>query len=205
MEVELAERFGVSRTPIREALMQLAAIGLIELRPNCGAVMRPCGPRQIREIYQVREILEGEATRLACGRLDAEQLRDLEQHFRQLLAETPRNAAWCRKEWAADQFLHGLVARGCGNARLAEEIDRYETLIQMIRETVGNRREAQVAAGQEHLAILKALIANQPDEAAAAMRKHISNAAASAVEALAPNLVSADTVENIPAEMLKFQ
>lgn len=188
LEMELAERFGVSRTPVREALLELAAIGFIELRPNCGAVMRPCGPRQIREIYQIREILESEAARLACPRLDADQLRSLEQHFKQLAAEMPRNAAWSRKEWAADRFLHDLVARSCGNTRLAEEIGRYGNLIQAIRESVGNVHEAQVNAVNDHLEILRALIANQPAEAARAMRRHIHNAATSAIDALAPNL-----------------
>lgn len=202
-EVELAERFGVSRTPVREALLELAAIGFIELRPNCGAVMRPCGPRQVREIYQVREILEAEATRLACGRLDIHQLEELVKRFEQLLAETPRNAAWSKREWVIDRCHHELIARGCGNVRLAEEIERYGKLIQVIRESVGNVREAQVEAVEEHIEILRALIADQPSEAARLMRRHIRNAAAVAIEALTPRLIAESSHELAPSALLR--
>src|SRR5271170_5673258 len=64
---ELADRFGVSHTPIREALITLAGIGVIDLPPNRGALVRRVSPREVREVYQVRSILECAATRSACG------------------------------------------------------------------------------------------------------------------------------------------
>ena len=66
-EAEAVEKFGVSRTPVREALLELQGLGLIELRRNCGAVFLPFGPEQLREIYDVRSLLEVEATRLAAS------------------------------------------------------------------------------------------------------------------------------------------
>src|SRR5580704_5032086 len=63
---ELAERFEVSHTPIREALIALAGIGIIDLVPNCGAVVRELTAREVREICQVRRVLECEATRRSC-------------------------------------------------------------------------------------------------------------------------------------------
>src|SRR6266536_1452527 len=62
VEEELAATIGVSRTPIREALTQLATIGVIALKANHGAVVRPFGPVQLRELYHVRRVLECEAT-----------------------------------------------------------------------------------------------------------------------------------------------
>src|SRR5258707_378026 len=70
----LAARFGVSHTPIREALITLAGIGIIDLLPNRGACVRPVTARDIREICQVRRVLECEATRSACGRIDLGEL-----------------------------------------------------------------------------------------------------------------------------------
>ncbi len=183
-EVELAERFGVSRTPVREALQEIAAIGLIELRPNCGAVARACGSEEVREIYEVREILESEATRRACGRIAPRKLAALAADFLELQSAHRRDAAWSQREWAADHQLHELVAHACGNQRLAGEIRRYDQLIQVIRETVGNLREAQVAAIGEHLEIVKALRAGKPEQAAEAMRRHIRSAADHAIAAL---------------------
>ncbi len=183
-EVELAERFGVSRTPVREALQELAAIGLLELRPNCGAVARDCGPQEVREIYEMRELLEGDATRRACGGIEPRKLDALSADFDHLLQAGRRDAAWSAREWEADRHLHELIAAACDNRRLAAEIARYSQLIQVIREVVGNQREAQVAAIGEHLAILKALRAGKPDQAAEAMRRHIRSAAGHAITTL---------------------
>jgi len=169
---------------VREALQELATIGFVELRPNCGAVARACGTREVREIYEVREILESEAARRACGCIEPRKLSDLLSDFQQLQSESRRDAAWSRREWASDRQLHEWIAEGCGNRRLAGDLARYGQLIQAIRETVGNVRQAQVAAIGEHLAILKALRADQPDRAATAMREHIQSASRHAIEAL---------------------
>jgi DNA-binding GntR family transcriptional regulator len=72
----LAEEFGVSRTPVREALRKLQSTGLVELLPNRGAVVRGPSAREIREAYEVRAELEGLAAELAAGRIsDADLLR----------------------------------------------------------------------------------------------------------------------------------
>ncbi|HYG75163.1 MAG TPA: GntR family transcriptional regulator [Planctomycetota bacterium] len=184
VEAALASEFKVSRTPVREALLSLSAIGLIELRPNCGAVMRPFGLRQIEEIYDVREILEVEAARRACGRIAPVVIQELKEVFHELKVRRPYNVAWERDEWVADCRLHALVVNHCGNTRLAEELASYGELIQIVRETVGNRRHMQVQAIDEHIAILDGLLQTNPTAAADAMRKHIRSAAALALEAL---------------------
>ena len=81
---ELAVRFGVSDTPIREALVALAGIGVIELLPNRGAVVRTVTSKDVRDICQVRRALECEAVRLACGRITAEELSTLAEELRGL-------------------------------------------------------------------------------------------------------------------------
>ena len=74
---ELAERFGVSHTPIREALISLSGIGIIDLLPNRGAVVRPVTVKDVREICQVRRALECEATRSSCGRIPSNRSRHM--------------------------------------------------------------------------------------------------------------------------------
>ena len=64
-EEAVAQIFAVSRTPVREGLLELAAMGMVQLRRNCGAVLQPFGPKQLSEIYAVRTLLEVEAARLA--------------------------------------------------------------------------------------------------------------------------------------------
>ncbi len=191
VETELAERFGVSRTPVREAISELAAVGLVEVRPNCGAVMRPFGPRQIEDIYDVRGVLEGEATRLACNRVDAREVKHLLDTFEELLAERKRDDDWSRRAWGVDRAMHELLAATCGNRRLAEEIARYGRFAQVIREVVGNRSHAQEDAIRAHLEILKSLAARRPDTAAEAMREHVREAAKAALDVLAPRFNAA--------------
>lgn len=190
VETELAERFGVSRTPVREAISELAAVGLLEVRPNCGALMRPFGPRQIEDIYDVRALLEGEATRLACDRVNVREVKHLTGIFEKLLAERKRDDEWSQRAWAVDRAMHELLAATCGNRRLAEEIARYERFVQAIREVVGNHSHAQEDAIRAHLAILRALAANRPEVAAEAMRQHIREAARAMLDLLAPNFAA---------------
>jgi len=173
----LAEEFGVSVTPIREALVELAGIGLVELQPNRGAVLRPFGAPQLREICHLRRILESEATRCACGRIAPVELRELAATFRRLVA-APRSTQWSAETRRSDSLLHELIAARCGNERLAYEIGRYQTLFRTLRDVRHQRRQSaadfrQMDENAEHLAIVTGLLADQPEAAAAAMARHI--------------------------------
>jgi hypothetical protein len=86
---ELAARFGVSHTPIREALITLAGIGIIDLLPNRGAVVRRVTPHEVREVCQVRRVLECEAVRRACGRIDLAELHALAVELKRLKSARP--------------------------------------------------------------------------------------------------------------------
>src|SRR5580765_1341058 len=85
----LADEFGVSRTPIREALRKLQASGLVELQPHRGALVRAPSAREIRDAYEVRAELEGLAADLAAQRIHQRQLdglREAQAEFRETLA-----------------------------------------------------------------------------------------------------------------------
>jgi DNA-binding GntR family transcriptional regulator len=88
-QAALAEEFGVSRTPVREALRKLQASGLVELRPNRGALVRGLSSREVRDAYEVRAELEGLAAELAALHVHHEhidQLRQAQEQFRAALA-----------------------------------------------------------------------------------------------------------------------
>lgn len=172
----LAEQFGVSATPVREALVELASIGIVENLPNRGAVMREFGVTQIREIYQLRRLLEVEAVRTACGKIEPRLLAELAEEFATIAKES-RDASWSQKAMALDIRLHTLIAEHCGSIRLQDELRRYNTLVQAIREVVDNESQAQEKALSDHAAIIKALQANDCDRAAMEMEQHIRNTA----------------------------
>ena len=121
----LAEHYGVSHTPIREALIALAGIGVVDLLPNRGAVVKRVSSNDVREICQVRRALECEAIRGACGRINAAELDWLGDAFRALLAQTaPFPTDVVDRARAADDRLHDLIWERAENAFLAKEIGR---------------------------------------------------------------------------------
>jgi DNA-binding GntR family transcriptional regulator len=189
VEEELAVSIGVSRTPVRDALGELAGFGVIELKPNHGAVVCPFGPTQIRELYHVRGILESESARLAAtrGLLEPQTLTNMRLEHEELLHADPRPTHWSGLILTLDQRFHEMVSRASGSVRLAEEIERYRGLVSAIREAVGNTAHAQDVALVEHMRVIDRLIARDGDGAADAMTRHISRGTEAAVTALFSN------------------
>jgi DNA-binding GntR family transcriptional regulator len=179
---DLAVRFGVSHTPIREALIALEGMGIIHLLPNRGAVVRRVTAREVREICEVRRVLECEATRSACGRAEAAALDSLAADFRSLIASAAHSAVQAdvvEKARRLDSRLHDLIAASCGNQFLAHELGRLKILFRVFRDVAYQHDTTRMASGRfvaearEHLAILEALRAGDRKAAVAAMSRHI--------------------------------
>jgi DNA-binding GntR family transcriptional regulator len=177
---ELAVRFGVSHTPIREALITLAGIGILDLLPNRGAIVRRVTAAEVREVCQVRRALECEATRSACGRIGLAELHALVAELRRLMAAPTRSVKrFIAEARAVDSRLHDLIAESCGNGFLAQELGRLKTLFRAFRDVAWERDEARndchrlAEEAVEHLAIVEALLAGDPKQAARAMARHI--------------------------------
>ena len=177
-EASLSQLLGMSRTPIRGALLELKGLGVIDVRRNRGAVVTPFTEEKLREIYEVRRVLEVEATRKASGRIGDQTLRSLLEETRGLLDSGGEDL-----DWKLDQRLHTAIAESCGNRRLWHEINRYNTLMQAIRKTVGTRMPVHRITAMQHLDILTALEDQQANAAATAMRVHLEQAEESAVAA----------------------
>lgn len=182
MKIEhLAEQYQVSATPIREALVELAGIGIVELAANRGAMLRPFGPRQLREICHVRSILECEAARCACQRMAPFELASLAENLQRVIA-SKRGKQWSEETRRLDSQLHELIAQRCGNERLAYEIGRYRVLYRTLRDVHHERQQArkdytEMRENEEHLAIVEALAAGDAEAAASAMKYHLVTAA----------------------------
>lgn len=180
-EAEAVECFGVSRTPVREALLELQGLGFIELRRNCGAIFLAFGPEELQEIYAVRALLEVEATRLATGKISKPVVERLIEGFLRI-----KESGGIDPDWELDRTLHRTIADASGNRRLILEISRYGEVIQTVREIVGEQDTSiHETTADEHLEILEALRDPQDrGDAAAAMDRHLKQAAHSAANAL---------------------
>jgi DNA-binding GntR family transcriptional regulator len=177
---ELAERHGVSHTPIREALIALAGVGVIDLLPNRGAVVRKVTAADVREVCQVRRVLECEATRRACDRIDRGKLESLRAELKRLTRGAGRSKpSFIAQARALDDRLHDLIAASCGNRFLAHELGRLKTLFRAFRDMAWAFEELRSDYGRlageakEHLAIVDALLAEDAREASRAMARHI--------------------------------
>lgn len=178
---KLSEQLGISATPLREALVELEAIGMVDISHNRGAVVAAFGPAELRGIYQVRRVLESEAARCACGHMDRGVLEAFRDEMREYVARRSKSAAWLRAVMAADARFHAAIAAACGSPRLAREIDRYALLMQTVSEAIGNRYRSKEDGIQEHIAIIEALLAEDPERSAVAMARHIDATATRAL------------------------
>jgi DNA-binding GntR family transcriptional regulator len=195
----LSDLYQVSPTPVRESLVELASLGIVDLLPNRGAVVRPFGPREVREIGQIRRILEVEAARCACGRVAADELTAIERELARLRGLRP-GPSWARDARAADSRLHGLIAASCDSTRLHSEIGRYVTLWRTLRDVSHqlNTRTTYahaIDALSEHSAIVRALLMSDEEGAVQVMDRHIR----SSIEVLEEIMFGA--AESPPAAM----
>jgi DNA-binding GntR family transcriptional regulator len=185
----LAAEFGVSRTPVREALRKLQASGLVELRPNKGALVRGLSAREIRDAYEVRAALEGLAAELAAGRILHEELGVLhgaQAEFRRALEQTeaaraagaePDEAEIARWGRANDLF-HQVIQEAAGNEVLLRQLEHlHRSFPRDLSRTVlaesSNLLQGNVA---EHEAVLAAIEEHDPARARAEMLRHVRNA-----------------------------
>ena len=170
-EAGLAERFGVSRTPIREALIQLSASGLIEMRPRRGAFVALLGPRELVESFELMAEIEASCARLAAQRLGpADRAAITEAHVacQQAVAAGDDDAYY-----PANAHFHAAIYAATGNRVLRAEATRLQTALQPYRrlQLKVPRRIANSLA--EHEAILEALLAGDGAGAAERIRAHV--------------------------------
>jgi len=189
VEQDLAAQFQVSRAPVREALREIASMGLVELRPNRGTVVLPFNPDSLLGIYHVRIALESEAARLASKAIPSTEVAACEKSCRELL-NGPRDLAWSIRASKLDEEFHETVATWAGVARIAIEIRRYNQLAHLLEEEVrqihGYRHTEQLDTINQHLAVIDALKQGNGDEAARAMREHLLHAASLSIASLFP-------------------
>lgn len=182
-EVSLAGHFRVSRTPVRDALRRLAAEGLVVNTRNHRATVIEPSRREIEETYQVRQVLESAAARLAASRIAPARLVELRGLA--CTAVPPPGGTWGAPELKFDVELHRAIAEACGNARLRDEIERYGRLVRFVRSQVARDPAVLRDGHEQHLRLLESLEAHEPEAAAAAMEAHIAAALGSVLDGLA--------------------
>jgi DNA-binding GntR family transcriptional regulator len=170
-EQSLAARFRVSRTPIREALMQLATAGLITLQPRRGAFVASLSLKEIIERFEVMATLEG-----ACGALAARRIADEE---RQQLLEAHDTCAREASGGDADAYyyanerFHHLIYAACHNAFLIEQARQLHDRLKPYRRLQLRARSRVASSLAEHQGIVDAILAGDGDKAERLLKDHV--------------------------------
>ncbi|MBI5492683.1 MAG: GntR family transcriptional regulator [Deltaproteobacteria bacterium] len=115
-EQEIAESFGISRTPIREAFRQLESEGFITVTPRKGAVVSPITDKDVKEFYAIKSLLEGFAARTACQKLTTKEIKRLETLNAQMDRCAEKNDV--KGFFKLDNQFHDTFLRACGNEKL---------------------------------------------------------------------------------------
>lgn len=170
-EVALARSLGISRGPLREALGQLAAEGLVTIVPRRGAVVRRLTRQEFIDAYQVREALESLAIKLAVPRLTDREKRE----FHGMAEQMERAAA----KGDGDRFFelnrqfHARLVQASGNSKLEEVHSQLVAQMgRLMKQSVQLRGGVEQSAA-EHRAILEAVDAGDPERAAQLLEDHI--------------------------------
>jgi DNA-binding GntR family transcriptional regulator len=175
-EADLARQLGVSTTPVHEAVVRLASEGFVEALPRRGVRVVHLTPRDIAEIFELREALEAEVVRLVLARAPADTLESLQS------CVLAGDAALAESDYpafnSADVALHDVLARAAGNRRLQQSLNDLRMWVQRIRlATVANqfRLPGRPAKAQEQHARLVDALRRRDAAAEAIIREHISS------------------------------
>ncbi|KZY29601.1 AsnC family transcriptional regulator [Roseovarius sp. HI0049] len=171
-EVQLAARFGVSRTPIREACQKLALSGLVEQLPRRGVFVRQPGPVELIEMFEVMAELEASCARLAASRITDAALDEMRAANK--LCKAAVGAKDTAAYYDANETFHHILYRQSGNGFLEQECLRLHRRLKPFRRSQLRVRGRMGQSMQEHEEVVNALTDGDAERASAAIRKHVA-------------------------------
>lgn len=169
VEERLAGMMNISRTPIREAILRLAAEGLLDKQGNRSYSVRIVTAAEFFQSHKVRELLEPEAVLMSAGRIDPCDLEALRVRIAALMKSNLQEQA----HWDVDEALHESFAQASGNVVLARLIRSVRVSTRLFEVSQPLRRVQK--DGEEHLAVIDAFLAGDARGASRAMARHIRN------------------------------
>jgi DNA-binding GntR family transcriptional regulator len=172
-EESLSSQLGVSRTPVREALQRLAADGLVDFYPRCGASAKEITPQDITELYDLRRCLEVHAARLALGNIPEDRVKQIDRQIES--CRRTRGVDFIEAELEVDRELHGAFIAFCGNSRLTGMLEKLKHLATFMRILHFESEELAGKNLEEHENIWKAVADRDEERMAKLLEKHLDN------------------------------
>lgn len=173
MEIQLANKLGVSRTPIREAIRKLELEGLVLMIPRRGAEVAEITEKNLRDVLEVREALEVLAVQLACDHITEEQVEEMKaaaEAFREVLDSDD-----VTKIAEADVHFHDVIAFATGNQKLIQILNNLREQMYRYRVEYLKEKEKYPQLLKEHEMLIEAIEAGEKEDADQIVRQHIDN------------------------------
>lgn len=173
MEVHLANRLGVSRTPIREAIRKLELEGLVIMIPRRGAEVAGITEKSLQDVLEVRRALDALSVELACDRItraDTDRLFEACQKFEQAVRQGDASVIA-----SADVALHDIIVEAAGNGRLQQLVNNLSEQMYRYRFVYIQEEREHDNLIAEHREIYESILRRDKERAAAAARLHIDN------------------------------
>jgi DNA-binding GntR family transcriptional regulator len=188
----MAERFGVSRTPIRETFGHLAAMGLVTHRPNRGVIVATLSPNALTDLYEAMAELEASLARLAALRMKSDQ--------RDALLQMHQESVHLVRDGSADEYarynydFHELIFEGAQSSQLRQLAEATRTRLAPFRRAQFRMTNRVSKSWEEHDAIVRAILAGDADGVARLMRLHVQTVSAMSAEFVAEHQLPSDSV-----------
>ena len=173
MEIHLADRLGVSRTPIREAIHKLEREGLVTIMPRRGAEVAQITEKSMNDVLEVRRALDALCVELACDRITEEGLDNLRaacDNFEQCVKTKDS-----KKIAQADVALHDIIVQATGNQRLIQLVNNLSEQMYRYRFEYIKDSSQHKTLVEEHRIIYQSIVQKDKETAAEAARTHIDN------------------------------
>lgn len=182
-ENALADQYNVSRTPVRDALRQLAATGLVEFRPRRGVTVVDIGTETLLEMYETQSELEGLCARLSAQRMTAMERRQLESVHDQARKAIKRGDS--DRYSALNEDFHDLVYRGAHNDSIRELTVSFRRRLAPFRSAIFFRTKGRIRESfDEHCGIVDAILASDAERAYTETRNHVISSSVNVMEYL---------------------
>lgn len=185
MEIHLAERLGVSRTPIREAIRKLELDGLVVMIPRRGAVVASITEKDLKDVLEVRQTLEILAVEVACDRMTPEQLSELEEAGKEF--QSLKDTDDFTKLAAADMKFHEIIYAATDNARLIHILNNLREQMYRYRLEYLKDKGSHERLNKEHQRIYTGIKSKDKEMVRSAVGEHITNQEAAIREAIREN------------------
>lgn len=166
---DIAGEIGTSRMPVREAFRRLATEGLVTIRPNRGAIVRGLTAAEIKEVFDMRAVLEGLAVTTALGRIGARELTKLEALVDSMESDSTNIPQWV----TSHREFHEYLCRLSNSPRLIAQISSLHSIVEPHMRIWLELANKPVSSRDDHMAIVTSIRTGDPAAVEATLRAHI--------------------------------